>query len=56
MYVFVFVFSLFVSFEPKPLPVQGVAKFCLRCKISYIFGVTSAEERNLIEINAAVVK
>eukprot|EP00752_Nemacystus_decipiens_P010484 g9341.t1 len=44
------------SFQPKPLPVQGEAKFILRCRIWDMYGVTSSEERNLMEINSAVVK
>ncbi|CAM9450974.1 unnamed protein product, partial [Ectocarpus sp. 6 AP-2014] len=44
------------SLEPKPLPVQGEAKFCLRCRIWDVYGVTSPEERNLMAINSTVVK
>ncbi|CAN0063054.1 unnamed protein product [Scytosiphon promiscuus] len=44
------------SFQPKPLAVQGEAKFSLRCRIWDMYGVTSSEERNMMAIHSAIVK
>lgn len=36
-----------LSFRPRPLPIQGEAKFSLRCRLWDMLGVTNSEERNI---------
>lgn len=54
--VYVRVLVISFSAEPRPLPVQGEAKFSLRCRIWEMCGVTSPEERNLMAINGTVAR
>lgn len=42
------------SFTPRPLPVQGEAKFSLRCRMYYTCGVNSPEERTMGEYNGTI--
>lgn len=44
------------SLKPKPVPVQGEAKFSLRCRIWELSGVTNSEERNIGAINITQVR